>query len=35
MGSPFNPVIANIFMLELESLLVPKLNDPVKNGNAL
>ena len=27
MGSPLGPVIANIFMVELESVLVPKLND--------
>ena len=26
-GSPLDPVIANIFMIELESVLVPKLND--------
>ena len=26
-GSPLDPVIANIFMVELESVLVPKLND--------
>ena len=35
MGSPLGPVIANIFMVELESVLVPKLNDHVKNGDAL
>ena len=26
-GSPLDPVIANIFIVELESVLVPKLND--------
>ena len=35
MGSPLGPVLANIFMVELESVLVPKLNDHVKNGDAL
>ena len=30
MGSPLGPVIADIFMVELETLLVPKLNDHVK-----
>ena len=30
MGSPLGPVIANIFMVELESVLVPKINDNVK-----
>ena len=30
MGSPLGLVIANIFMLEFESVLVPKLNDHVK-----
>ena len=30
MGSPLGPVIANIFMVELESILVPKLNDHAK-----
>ena len=30
MGLPLSPVIANIFMVELESALVPKLNDHVK-----
>ena len=30
MGSPLGPVLANIFMVELESVLVPKLNDYVK-----
>ena len=32
MGSPLGPVIANTFMVELESALVPKLNDMSKNG---
>ena len=31
MGSPLGPVLANIFMVELESVLVSKLNDHVKN----
>ena len=31
MGSPLGPVLANIFMAELESVLFPKLNDHVKN----
>ena len=30
MGSPLGAVLANIFMVELESVLVPKLNDYVK-----
>ena len=30
MGSPLSPVIANIFMVELESVVVSKLNDHVK-----
>ena len=30
MCSPLGPVLANIFMAELESVLVPKLNDHVK-----
>ena len=30
MGSPLGPVLANIFMVELESVLVPKLKDYVK-----
>ena len=30
MGSPLDPVIANIFMVELEIVLIPKLNDHVK-----
>ena len=30
MGSPLGPVLANIFMAELESVLVPKLNYHVK-----
>ena len=29
MGSPLGPVIANIFMSELEAELVPKLNDNI------
>ena len=30
MGSLLDPVIVNIFMVELERVLVPKLNDHVK-----
>ena len=30
MGSPLKPVIANMFMVELETSLVPKLEDRVK-----
>ena len=30
MGSPLGPLIINIFMIELESILVPKLNHHVK-----
>ena len=30
MGSPLGPVIANIFMIELETTLLPKLEDRVK-----
>ena len=29
MGSPLGPVTANIFMVELETTLVPKLEDHV------
>ena len=32
MSSPFCPVLANIFMVELESVLVPKFNDHAKKG---
>ena len=35
MGSPLGPVIANIFMVELEIVLVPKLNDHVKKWRRL
>ena len=35
MGSPLGPVIANIFMVELESVLVPRLNDHLKNEDVL
>ena len=31
-GSPLGPVIANIFVVELQSVIVPKLNDHVKKG---
>ena len=31
MGSPLDLVIANIFMVELESVLIPELNDHIKN----
>ena len=34
-ASLLGPVLANIFMVELEGVLVPKLNDHVKNGDAL
>ena len=30
LGSPLGPVLANIFMVELESVFVPKLNNYVK-----
>ena len=30
MGSPFGPVLANIFMVELEKILIPKLEKEVK-----
>ena len=30
LGSPLGPVLANIFMVELESVFVPKLNNHVK-----
>ena len=30
MGSPLGPVIANIFMVELEKILIPKLDKEVK-----
>ena len=29
MGSPLGPVLANIFMVELENQLVPKMSDNV------
>ena len=35
MGSPLGPVLANIFMVELESVSVSKLNDYVKNRDTL
>ena len=35
MGSPLGPVLANIFMVELESVLVPKLNDHIKKWRPL
>ena len=31
MGSPLNPAIVNIFMVEFENVLIAKLNDHVKN----
>ena len=30
MGSPLGPVLANIFMVELESSIIPTLNDQIK-----
>lgn len=30
MGSPLGPVLANIFMVELENEIVPKLENSVK-----
>ena len=30
-GSSFGPVVDNIFLVELKSILVPKLDDHVKN----
>ena len=35
MDSPLRPVIANIFMVELESVLIPKLINHVKNWRRL
>ena len=35
MDSPLRPVIANIFMAELESVLIPKLINHVKNWRRL
>ena len=35
MGSPLGPVLANIFMVELESVSVPKLNDHIKKWRPL
>ena len=29
MGSPLGPVLANVFMVELENIMVPRLNDDV------
>ena len=31
MGSPLNPAIVNIFMVEFANVLIVKLNDHVKN----
>ena len=31
MGSPLGPILANIFMVKLENVLVPKLNDHLKD----
>ena len=30
MGSPLGPVLANIFMVELETSVIPNLNDKIK-----
>ena len=30
MGSPFGPVLANIFMIELETTVIPNLSNKVK-----
>ena len=30
MGSPLGPVLANIFMVELEKIIIPKLEKDVK-----
>ena len=30
MGSPLGPVLANIFMVELEKIIIPKLEKEVK-----
>ena len=35
MSSSLGPVIATIFMVELESILIHKLNDPVKKWKSL
>ena len=35
LGSPLGPVLANIFMVELESVFVPKLNNYAKKMEAL
>lgn len=35
MSSSLGPVIATIFMVELESILIHKLNDPVKKWKGL
>ena len=35
MDSPLGPIIANLFMVELESVLVPKLKDHVKEWRRL
>ena len=35
MGSPLGPVIANIFMIELENTLVLMLKDHFKKGDVL
>ena len=31
MGSPLGPILAGIFMVELENTLVPKLKQKIKN----
>ena len=35
MGSPLGPVIANILKVELETTLVPKMEDMFKIGDVL
>ena len=35
MGSPLGPILAEIFMVELENTLVPKLKQKLKIGDVM
>ena len=30
MGSPFRPVLANMFLIELERIIIPSISDKIK-----